>query len=967
RVVDISGFNDTTIKVNTWFWNMYYKLLPNQEVTDTGEVQWTFDHGLAGPFGSFNGVDSILLIAGHNGCNDSVVKPVMIWIPVAQTGFSDILAVCSPPYTVTFSNASYGFTQFNGWEIRDLTRDTLIAAGGSDSTTQTFTRYGEYEYTVEVENDTAGPGGSGCTSIGGHVLRIDSAVADFTVTPASACLDGNVFNFTNTSFTAFGTIVFAEWDFGDGDILSYTLGIADSSILPIDNHNGRTSGTYKVPSHVYADTGSYAVRLVARADVSAFGSTVNCLYNITKNIQLLGVVADFTVDTTKGCIGLAVSFTDNSSSTSGINSYNWDFGDNSSSTQSDPSHTYTQPGTFDVVLHVVDNNGCTDSIEMTALIGISEPQAFFSISDTLACVGDSILFTNMSSGTGLQYNWIFGDGNISTAEDPVHQYATTDTFTVSLWVTDTNNCTHSFTRNNAIKIGIKPIAGFIIDIPPDICPPFPLEFMDSSSANVTTWLWDFGDNQTSQLKDPIHIYVISGSFDVSLLVSNDFGCTDIVSVAGLINIQGPIEQLNITPDSICSSDTVLFEANAINTAFYIWDLGDGTILDGITPAEGGDSLYHVYGNPGTYIPSLIMVSPTNCKRALPNIDTIYVDSVAAFFDIDPNLLCDLVELNIESSTFSHFPSDMLWDFGNGQTDTAANPVFVYDSGGIYTITFSVISRIDTSCRAQEQNNVNVFKKPLLTLTPSDTMGCVPLTFEFDASTTTKDVRIENWTWDFGDGFVAKDSNTLHTYQDPGTYTVILSAFYGNGNCKIDTIHIIETEDWPVADFSFQPNFPSLANSLVTFTDISIGASAWEWSFGTGDSSFEEHPIYKFEGAGEYEIVLKITNDVQCMDTVIQKIFISPEVFITLPNAFTPNNDGLNDKMRIIYAGLLDLTSFRIFNRWGEVVFETIDANEGWDGTFHGVRQDAGTYVYYVVAKTAEADEQVIKGNFTLIR
>ncbi|MCH8330978.1 MAG: gliding motility-associated C-terminal domain-containing protein [Bacteroidetes bacterium] len=160
----------------------------------------------------------------------------------------------------------------------------------------------------------------------------------------------------------------------------------------------------------------------------------------------------------------------------------------------------------------------------------------------------------------------------------------------------------------------------------------------------------------------------------------------------------------------------------------------------------------------------------------------------------------------------------------------------------------------------------------------------------------------------------------------------------------------------------------MKDPLVYFKDISLLPDHWHWDFGTGDSSFLQHPSYAFEEPGIHRILLTIENEAGCPDTISKRIFVYPESFIKLPTAFTPNNDGENDELKMFFAGILELEILRIYNRWGELVFETNNLEDTWDGTFRGKPQDTGTYVYYLVGRPADSDEKIFqKGNITLIR
>ncbi|MEK7227021.1 MAG: gliding motility-associated C-terminal domain-containing protein, partial [Bacteroidota bacterium] len=200
------------------------------------------------------------------------------------------------------------------------------------------------------------------------------------------------------------------------------------------------------------------------------------------------------------------------------------------------------------------------------------------------------------------------------------------------------------------------------------------------------------------------------------------------------------------------------------------------------------------------------------------------------------------------------------------------------------------------------------------------------------------------------------------------FTITLTVTYASGLCSRDSSITITVANPPTAAFTYLPQNPSIKNPNVSFSNASQNSSSWQWTFGSADSSSLENPSYSFPQYGSWNVQLIAFNDAGCTDTALQKIFIAPDVFINLPDAFTPNGDGNNDAMNIFHAGIAKLIDFRIYNRWGELVFQTTNINAGWDGTFRGKLQDTGTFVYYITAESAENNLRFSrKGTFTLIR
>jgi len=123
--------------------------------------------------------------------------------------------------------------------------------------------------------------------------------------------------------------------------------------------------------------------------------------------------------------------------------------------------------------------------------------------------------------------------------------------------------------------------------------------------------------------------------------------------------------------------------------------------------------------------------------------------------------------------------------------------------------------------------------------------------------------------------------------------------------------------------------------ILSLPTKSNEATIWNWNFDDGSTSNERNPVHQYTKAGKYYIVLVTLNEDSCADEIAKMIFIASSSGIKVPNAFTPNGDGLNDEFRIMNAGILELMEFKIYNRWGELVFETNDITKGWDGTFKG--------------------------------
>ncbi|MEL6135570.1 MAG: PKD domain-containing protein, partial [Bacteroidota bacterium] len=328
---------------------------------------------------------------------------------------------------------------------------------------------------------------TGCVDQETRGITITDPVANFAADVVFGCGPLTV-NFTETSTDA--TAFF--WDFGDGN----------------------TSNAAN-PSHTYTASGEYTVMLIA--------SDANCTDTLirTNYIDVIGPDANFSAGTLTGCAPLGVTFTDLSVADAGTSLVNWqwDFGDGGVGTGPNPSYTFNTPGNYDITLRVLDSEGCIDSITRTSYIQPTFPTADFTTSDSTGCPGALISFINQSVGSGLTYNWDFGDGTSSSAPNPIHLFPGNGSYNVTLSVTDANGCVDTRIRSGFISIA-NPTANFTTDTTSATCPPLTVNFTDLSSADVISWYWDFGDGTISTEANPNHIYQAPGEYAVSLTVTD---------------------------------------------------------------------------------------------------------------------------------------------------------------------------------------------------------------------------------------------------------------------------------------------------------------------------------------------------------------------------------------------------------------------------------------------------------------
>ena len=297
-------------------------------------------------------------------------------------------------------------------------------------------------------------------------------------------------------------------------------------------------------------------------------------------------------------------------------SWEWSFGNGDSAFVQNPSYVFPNvQSNYTVSLTITDSLGCTATEMKNNFIQQQKPTAQFIGITTAICPSDAVPFVNASAGIGLSYIWDFGDGSSSTQVNPSHVYQNNGLYTVSLEITDVNNCKDTLIRTDYIEVGAAYI-NFGADTLQANCAPLLVTFSDSSASNVVSWFWDFGDNTSSVLQNPSHLYTVAGEFDITLVITDNKGCKDTLLKPAFIDIDGPSGTFVLAPDSGCAPMEVTFVASAINTVNYTWDFGDGSL-------GTGDSVTHTY-NAGTYFPILVLDDGLGCNIGVDPPDSILV-------------------------------------------------------------------------------------------------------------------------------------------------------------------------------------------------------------------------------------------------------------------------------------------------------------------------------------------------------
>lgn len=854
-----------------------------------------------------------LTATSTDGCVDTYTTSVTVH-PEPVANFTYIAACDGFPivFNDQSSVSSGSITQWQ-WNFGDGS-----PLDNNQNTSHTYPSSGTYNVTLTVTTN------NGCTkSVTIQVTVLQKPIPAFTSNNVCFGLSTSFQDQTSPSATSW------YWNFGDGN-----------------------SSTAQNPSHTYAAPGTYTVKFIA--------SLGSCLDSITQTVTVHPLPQpSFTY--AAGCPSQATQFNNTSTILSGtITGWNWSFpsGTPSSSTAQNPSTTYPSGGTYNVTLVATSNNGCVDSITQTIVIPYT-PVANFSA--TTVCVGTATCFSDLSNvqnGNITTWQWVFGDGSpVNNQQNPCHTYANAGTYTVTLIVTSNSGCAASATIN--ITVNPNPVASFTVN---NICRDNFAAF-NNTSTGATTYSWAFGNGATSTSQNPTYQYPLAGAYNVTLIANSGAGCADTVTLPITVYPE-PVANFNFV--NACDGNPVNFtDASTIGGGGSItqwnWNFGNSNTSTQQNPSE-------TYANDGSYLVTLIVTTADGCTDTISKLITVYPLPVVDFTPTDVCLGTPTQFTNL-STVSSGTNAGFSWQFGNGGSSSQQNPIYTYNQPGTYNVTLTVTTNY--GCTGTVTKQVIVHPNPTVNFAISDTASCSPVCVNFfDLSTITGNSSIVQWNWDFSNG-TSSTQNPSNCFTagaiNPVSYTVKL-VVTTNFGC-VDSVtksNLITAYPNPVANFEADPWESDIFRPEINFTDISAGASKWLWNFGDGQTSVVKNPKHLFQDSGTYTVSMYIENQWGCSDTISKTIRINPDFSIFIPNAFTPDGDGVNDSFGAVGYGITEYNMY-VFDRWGELIFESHKYGENWNGFTSGKEAQVGVYPYRIDIKDINLKPHSFIGHVNLVK
>lgn len=459
------------------------------------------------------------------------------------------------------------------------------------------------------------------------------------------------------------------------------------------------------------------------------------------------------------------------------------------------------------------------------------------------------------------------------------------------------------------------------------CVPFQITFNNNSSPG--TYTWDFDDGSFSNVTNPSHTFVEAGNYDVELIVVDPESCSfSDTLILPIEVIQSP--SLSLGEDVyICQGDTTLLQAIS-NASDFLWQ--DNSTLP-----------FYQTSSPGTYI---LEAYNGECST----FDTIEVIQDPFILDLGPNqILCsDLPTIILDAGS-----SATSYNWSTGETTQQ-----ILATEGTYGVTVTS----DINCEYQDNVEI-VIQEFDLEIEASSQEECVPATIEFEDHSTVSNGIISGWNWDFEVSSSNISSPNVY-YDESGLYDVTLIVSTPEG-CA-DTLNIqeyIQINQNPIAEFSYEIEFQNSCDIGIIFNNHSIGASSYLWDFNNGTTSTLINPNETFLYNEQFAVTLEAINEFNCNDTTIKLLEVPKFKPVYVPNVFTPDGDLINDDFQPVSACIEEL-EFKIYDRWGRLVFISDHIDEGWDGTYNGGMLANDTYSWQLIYD--HDGDEVIEYGFVLL-
>lgn len=662
----------------------------------------------------------------------------------------------------------------------------------------------------------------------GSILAFSQPVARFSAGLSTGCAPILV-NFTDEST---GSPNYWRWDLGNGTI-SY-----------LQN-----------PSVTYFNPGNYTIKLLVK-NAAGQDSIVRTGY-----ISVYAApVVDFSSSQTSGCNTVSAAFTNLSNT---ANNWQWDFGDGIFSSETNPSHIYSQTGSYNVSLKAINQYGCSLTLVKPSYINVNNAAAGFAYTVPNRCQPSRLRFQNNSTGNGrLSYKWLFGNGDSSVERTPAYTYSSGGTYSVKLIVSNEFGCEDTAVSNITVDNAVS--AAFTANIINSCKAPVAIHFTNQVLSN-NNYSWSFGDTSFSSASNPVHIFNDTGKYTVKLVIRNSNGCSDSLIKTNYISIQKPFISFDNLPDSGCSGFNKrlsILPDGSDSVTNYLWNFGDGSTSTEASPA-------HIFSGDGYFTVSLISTGISGCRDTTVMQNAIHTGT-KPMADFSANSLLSCAQTRIEFTDLTQgVVTQWQWNFGDNGHMFEQNPLYRFSDTGFLAVE---LIAFNGGCADTVTKPGYIYIKPSVAKMKFDFNCQNPSRFSF----TNLAVGADSWLWNFGDGNTSTERHPVHIYSDTGSYIVELFTYNNTTGCDgYKSKSLMTTKALP--DF-YASDSVICKEGAATFTSTlrAEDVNRFFWYFGDGsfETTLENSVTHQYEQPGDYTVTLVVSNKVNCRDSVIKTNYIS---------------------------------------------------------------------------------------------
>ncbi len=769
------------------------------------------------------------------------------------------------------------------------------------------------------------------SSTGASVTANPTTTTTYTVTGYNGTCSATATTTVTVNPTPTVTVTPATSSICIGNNVSLTANGASSySWSPTTGLNQTTGATVtsqpsSAGTYTYTVTGTTASGCTGTATATV---TVNSLPTITLGPNNPTICAG-------GNIGLTAS---------GASNYTWAPSSGLSATTgtnvtASPASTtaYTVVGT--------DVNGCVNTGNITVTVN-SLPTVTVSPASPSICVGSNTTLTASGANT---YTWSPTTGlSSATGTSVTANPSATTTYTVT--GTNANGCQSTTT----VTVTVNPLPNVTANaVPATICSGATTT-LTANGASTYTWtpsgaLSSSSGNSVTGMPTNTTTFTVAGT-DVN-------GCQNTTTVTVTVN-PSPTITTTASPNTICMGGASILTATG--GASYTWSPATGlssTTGASVSASPSSTTTYTVTGT-----------TAGGCSGTASV--TVTVNPVISVIALGTGSICagSSTSLTAIASGGNGGPYYYLWTPANGLSTTTTSTV---SASPTVTTTYTVT--VTDNCGSPQgtaQVTVTVNPLPMVSFTADTTSGCAPVVVNFSNTSPTSFAC----AWDFGNNTYSNTCNPTNTFTQVGAYPISLTVTDANGCVNTRGEMTINVYGYPTADFSMGPQPTTIVKPLISFdgTLSSTDVTSWTWNIDNLDTLLGSQIQYAFSDTGKYPVTLYVLNQYGCLDSIVKEVVILGDFTIFIPNAFTPDGDGINDFWGPQGLGIGNNPGdyqLYIFDRWGEIIYLTDNINRPWNGIPQGGSEIAqqDSYMYRVIVRNALGEKFEYRGHFTLIK